>query len=47
MSEALKSVINFGFKELKLDSIEAFTHKENENSKKLSMIILIYIQNIN
>ena len=35
MSEALKSVINFGFKELKLDCIEAFTHKENENSKKL------------
>ena len=35
MSEALKSVIHFGFKELKLDSIEAFTHKENENSKKL------------
>jgi len=35
MSEALKSVIHFGFKDLKLDSIEAYTHKENENSKKL------------
>lgn len=35
MSEALKMIINFGFKELKLNKIEAFTHTENENSKKL------------
>jgi ribosomal-protein-alanine N-acetyltransferase len=35
MSEALKAIIDFGFKELKLDKIEAFTHVENENSKKL------------
>jgi len=35
MSEALKMIIDFGFKELKLDKIEAFTHKENKNSKIL------------
>lgn len=35
MSEALKSVIAFGFDELKLNKIEAFTHKENESSKLL------------
>jgi len=35
MSEALKMIIDFGFKELKLDKIEAFTHIENENSKRL------------
>jgi len=35
MSEALKMIIDFGFKELKLDKIEAFTHKENESSKIL------------
>lgn len=35
MSEALQSIIDFGFKSLKLDAIEAFTHKDNENSKKL------------
>jgi ribosomal-protein-alanine N-acetyltransferase len=35
MSEALQSIIDFGFKSLKLDAIEAFTHKENENSKNL------------
>jgi ribosomal-protein-alanine N-acetyltransferase len=35
MSETLKMIIDFGFKELKLDKIEAFTHTENENSKKL------------
>lgn len=35
MSETLKMIIDFGFKELKLDKIEAFTHIENENSKKL------------
>jgi len=35
MSEALKMIIDFGFKELKFDKIEAFTHKENESSIKL------------
>jgi ribosomal-protein-alanine N-acetyltransferase len=35
MNEALKSVVNFGFIELSLDTIEAFTHIENESSKKL------------
>ena len=35
MSESLKSVINFGFIDLCIDRIEAFTHIQNENSKKL------------
>lgn len=35
MSETLKMIIDFGFEELKLDKIEAFTHSDNENSKKL------------
>ena len=35
MSEALNKVINFGFNELGLDNIEAYTHIQNENSKKL------------
>ena len=35
MSEALDRIISFGFIELDLDKIEAFTHIENENSKKL------------
>lgn len=35
MSEALQCVIDYGFKKLKLDAIEAFTHIKNENSKKL------------
>jgi ribosomal-protein-alanine N-acetyltransferase len=35
MSEALNCIIDFGFNELKLDSIEAFTHNKNEHSKKL------------
>ena len=35
MSEAIKSIINFGFDTLNLEKIEAFTHTENENSKKL------------
>ncbi len=35
MSEALNSVVNFGFIELNIDKIEAFTHIQNENSKKL------------
>lgn len=35
MSEALNSVMDFGFKELNLDTIEAYTHIQNESSKKL------------
>ena len=35
MNETLKVIIDYGFKELNLDKIEAFTHYENENSKKL------------
>ena len=35
MSEALNSIIDFGFHEMKFDKIEAYTHMENENSKKL------------
>ena len=29
MNEALKIVIKFGFSQLDLDSIEAYTHKDN------------------
>ncbi len=35
MGEALKTVLVFGFKTLGLETIEAFTHKENHNSTKL------------
>lgn len=35
MDEALKSVIRFGFNNLNLEAIEAFTHKENIRSKNL------------
>jgi ribosomal-protein-alanine N-acetyltransferase len=35
MNEALKQIIEFGFVDLNLDKIEAFTHAENENSLKL------------
>lgn len=35
MNEALNLIIEFGFKELNLNLIEAFTHKENESSKRL------------
>ncbi|MBL4746146.1 MAG: GNAT family N-acetyltransferase [Flavobacteriaceae bacterium] len=35
MSEALKSVVHFGFRELQLERIEAITHLQNENSKML------------
>ncbi len=38
MTEALQSVLNFGFQHLHLHSIEAFTHHQNENSKKLLKI---------
>lgn len=35
MSEALVSVIDYGFNTLKLSGIEAFTHSKNTSSKKL------------
>ncbi|NJW52966.1 GNAT family N-acetyltransferase [Salinimicrobium sp. CDJ15-91] len=35
MSAALKMILDFGFNELKLNKIEAYTHHENESSKKL------------
>ena len=35
MSEALNRVLNFGFLDLNLDEIEAFTHHGNESSKRL------------
>lgn len=35
MNEALKSIINFGFNTLKLNKIEAYTHKHNLSSKNL------------
>jgi len=35
MDESLKSILEFGFKKLDLDIIEAYTHKNNESSKKL------------
>jgi len=35
MTEALQAVLNFGFDTLQLDTIKAFTHFANENSKNL------------
>jgi ribosomal-protein-alanine N-acetyltransferase len=35
MSEALKSILNYGFMTLHLNMIEAFTHRDNEGSKHL------------
>ena len=35
MSEAMNAVLKFGFNTLNLNQIEAFTHIENESSKKL------------
>lgn len=35
MNEALIAVIDFGFNQLKLDKIEAYTQRNNKNSKKL------------
>jgi ribosomal-protein-alanine N-acetyltransferase len=35
MSEALKKIIKYGFMEIELQSIEAYTHKKNDNSTKL------------
>ncbi|MEP7265618.1 MAG: GNAT family N-acetyltransferase [Bacteroidota bacterium] len=35
MNEALIKVIDFGFNKMKLKTIDAFTHKDNESSTKL------------
>lgn len=35
MNESLKSILDFGFLTLHLESIEAYTHHANESSKKL------------
>lgn len=35
MSEAMNCILKFGFKQLNFDRIEAFTHKNNESSKKM------------
>lgn len=35
MSEALRGVVEFGFNDLNLDRIEAYTHSGNNSSKKL------------
>ena len=35
MNEAMKAVLRFGFEELQLDHIKAYTHHSNESSKKL------------
>lgn len=35
MNESLKGVLEFGFVNLKLDLIEAYTHQKNEPSKKM------------
>jgi len=35
MSEALEKIIEYGFKEIELNSMEAYTHKKNHSSTKL------------
>lgn len=35
MSEAMEAVLDFGFQQMGLDKLEAFTHNENQASKKL------------
>jgi ribosomal-protein-alanine N-acetyltransferase len=35
MSEGVEFIINYGFNVLKLERIEAFTERENQNSIKL------------
>jgi ribosomal-protein-alanine N-acetyltransferase len=35
MNESLENIIEFGFKTLNLEVIEAYTHKNNESSKRL------------
>ncbi len=35
MSEAIKKIIEFGFLEIELNTIDAYTHKKNNNSTKI------------
>ncbi|GAA0892950.1 GNAT family protein [Fulvivirga kasyanovii] len=35
MSESIRAILNFGFNELNLDAIEAYTHEKNESSVEL------------
>ncbi len=35
MTESLKGILNFGFQNLKITAIKAYTHAKNESSKKL------------
>jgi [ribosomal protein S5]-alanine N-acetyltransferase len=35
MSEAVKAVLDYGFKDLALSTVEAYTHKDNTRSKKM------------
>ena len=35
MSEAIEKIIEYGFKELELNTMEAYTHKKNNSSTKL------------
>ena len=35
MTEALSCILNYGFKNLELENIEAYTHKENKASKSV------------
>ena len=35
MNESLKYVLDFGFRKLNLDLVEAYTHNQNSSSKKL------------
>ena len=35
MNEAMKTILDFGFKTLNFQKIEAFTHKNNKPSKRL------------
>jgi len=35
MNEAMRTILDFGFNSLQFERIEAFTHRDNETSKKL------------
>ena len=42
MTEALNCVLKYGFTQLQLDKIEAYTHKENQASRKLLLSWLVW-----